>query len=87
MPFGIDSDATGHRPSNGWIRTYGMYGEKNDTGSFFGLLGFPVNYFDLDMKATMYTGAFGFTGFKIILIPSSEAFFLGTSLVVNIGNN
>jgi hypothetical protein len=69
-------------PAVGWIYTAGLQGVKNQTGSMFGQIQLPVK----DMIGTLDTGAFGFTGFKIIW-PENANLFVGTALWVNIGDS
>jgi len=82
LTFGVDSYYGGTVASVGWIYTAGLLGIKNYTGSFFGKIHFPV----IDYFATFYTGAFGFTGFKIIFPDHSSQFF-GTALRVKISDS
>jgi hypothetical protein len=69
-------------PAVGWIYTAGLQGIKNYTGAFFGKIHYPVK----DFFGTLYTGAVGFTGFKIIF-PDHSSQFLGTALWVNISDS
>jgi hypothetical protein len=66
-------------PAFGWIYTAGLQGIKNYNGSFFGKIQYPVK----DFFGTLYTGAFGFTGFKI-MFPDHSSQFLGTALLVDL---
>jgi hypothetical protein len=66
-------------PAVGWIYTAGLQGIKNYNGSFFGKIQYPVK----DFFGTLYTGAFGFTGFKI-MFPDHSSQFLGTALLVDL---
>jgi hypothetical protein len=68
-------------PAVGWIYTVGLQGIKNYNGSFFGKIQYPVK----EIFGTLYTGAFGFTGFKI-MFPDHSSQFLGTALWVNISD-
>jgi len=66
-------------PAVGSIYTAGLLGIKNYNGSFFGKIHYPV----ITLFNICYTGAFGFTGIKI-LFPDYSSQFLGTALRVNI---
>jgi hypothetical protein len=82
LTFGIQGYYPGTQAAEGWIYTAGILGIKNYTGSFFGKILYPVK----DYFFTLYTGAFGFTGIKI-LFPNYSSFFLGTALRVNIDDS
>jgi len=82
LTFGVDFYYGGTVAAVGWIYTAGLLGIKNYTGSFFGKIHYPVE----DFFGTFYTGAFGFTGFKIIF-PDHSSLFFGTALRVNISDS
>lgn len=68
--FGIPSE----RLTDGWIVTCGVTGVRKTTGSMRGMLGCNL--------VTEYTGAFGFSGIKIIHEQGTKTFFLGSALFV-----
>jgi len=72
-------------PSNGWVFTVGLLGIGTCNGQFFGQIPFPVDMI-FYYYSRSYTGAFGFTGIRIIL-PDYSSFFLGTALRVNIDDS
>lgn len=76
------SSGYGHHiyyPSEGWIWTKGLNGEKKWSGSFVG----DVYFYNLVRAAGVekyYIGAIGFTGFTIKRILNGETIFLGNAL-------
>ncbi len=79
--------AVNHHPSDGWIHTIGLNGNKNWTGPFYGQL--PIQgamWFALIIGYDFYPGIFGFTGIKINqLYDPSSSFYLGSALWAGIG--
>jgi hypothetical protein len=68
-------------PSEGWIWTKGLKGEKKWNGSFVG----DIYFFNLVRIAAVekyYIGAIGFTGFTFKRISNGETIFLGTALQI-----
>jgi hypothetical protein len=68
--FGLPTE----RLANGWIVTCGITGIRKSTGWMRGTFG--CNF------VTEFTGAFGFTGIKIIHNRGSKTFYLGSALFV-----
>jgi hypothetical protein len=71
--------------SLGWLKSYGLLGEKSWNGSFKGNLPGKILY-EPDMDYIYYPAMWGFCGLKILLSGEDERFFLGTALVFSIEN-
>jgi hypothetical protein len=69
-------------PAVGWIYCVGLQGMIKGTGSFYGNIRHPVKEF----LGTLYTGVFGFSGFKIFC-PDHTWLFVGTALWVDISDS
>jgi hypothetical protein len=81
LTFGLSTPETVPIPAHGWLNSYGLLGPKKFFGFFYGTVPYPV----INDQITAYTGAFGFTGLKI-LFPGTGymSFFLGGALSVSI---
>jgi hypothetical protein len=75
----IPGEGPWHYPSDGWIHTIGLNGEKSYSGPFYGQLAKIWLIF-----STFYSGITGFTGINIRRDESSTVFYLGFGLNVNI---
>jgi hypothetical protein len=84
--FTYDGIHTDHHPANGWINTFGLYGNKSYDGKMYGKIPLFLIINGLDYY---HPGITGFNGIKIInewSKKNNEQFYFGTALVTNIGN-
>jgi len=66
-------------PSQGWVWTRGLNGQKKWNGSFVGDV-----YFFNGIEEKYYMGAIGFSGFTMKRISNGEVLFLGTALRITV---
>ncbi|MCX6661575.1 MAG: hypothetical protein NTY91_03395, partial [Euryarchaeota archaeon] len=69
--------------ANGWVFTVGLLGIRTSNGPLYGQIPIPIFAGISGYSSTHYTGALGFTGFRIFL-PDDSSLFFGTALRVNI---
>jgi len=69
-------------PTEGSIWTIGSFGIKNWSGQFYGKLPYLIDLVET-FWATLYPGAYGFTGLRLYL--NSSDFYFGFALNVNVG--
>jgi hypothetical protein len=72
--------------ANGWVFTVGLLGIRTSNGPLYGQIPIPIFAGISGYLSTHYTGALGFTGFRIFL-PDDSSLFFGTALRVNIDDS
>jgi hypothetical protein len=72
--------------ADGWIFTIGLLGIRTSNSPLYGQIPIPVFAGISGYLSTHYTGALGFTGFRIFL-PDDSSLFFGTALRVNIDDS
>jgi hypothetical protein len=70
-------------PSQGWISSFGLLGNKRWENSFFGAI-FPVGFGVMGASMVYDFGGVGFTGISISTQQKQTAFFLGTAIHIQI---
>ena len=73
-------------PSEGWIQSYGILGNRNNSGTLYGQMHTFVGHINFinDDCIYYYQGIRGFTGLKIY--QSNNYFYLGSCLEVNVNS-
>ena len=77
-----------YNPAVGQLWTFGVLGKRIWDGSFYGQISAiePIFQFgSLVMHICDYLGVIGFTGVILTFLEPGRAFYLGSSLIVNIG--
>jgi hypothetical protein len=87
IPFGYKANTqSNYYPSEGFINSYGLKGNVNWSGEFWGQGNYMPSLYNPAWGSSP-VGISGFTGIKIILEPNNgDTFLFGTALKVEIGD-
>ena len=86
ISFGIEESENEFIPSNGWVHTIGLNGEKGLEGDMYGYLFWHISFLFNPSGVRLHAGVDGFTGVWTYNSETDKAFFSGYARRVKIGS-